>query len=314
MARVAVPGCPVCGDKWDYPWILAAGFPLVFCMGGCGHRYSKEVLGEEALAGTYYNEDEATLEARGNMASKRARFTEYEAILGGLRPGLRVLDVGCNTGELLSLFKEKGCEVAGVEVSPGPARLARKRLGAQVWEGRVEDVLPAGETFDVVALAHVLEHIHQPVALLERLKSALRPGGKLLVEVPNAEDLGVHVWGGRYRSLCPGDHVSFFTEKSLDGALQRAGLHVQAKASPTHARDIFYTWLLSAVDVARQRRTQDVDGVMHKARYRGGLRRPLRAAIDAVVPMLDPLVAYGMARLPPYAQGLGTVLIAVASA
>jgi SAM-dependent methyltransferase len=181
----------------------------------------------------------------------------------------------------------------------------------------VEDCLPEDQRFDLIVLSHVLEHIHAPGPLLARLRLALAPGGRLLIEVPNAEDLLLRAWGGVYRPLCPGDHISFFDAPRLQRILRDHGYVLEQLRSPTHARDLVYPCLLSAVDGARKllRRASvpsSAGGVCAQMRYRGRLRRPLRAAIDAAVSAIDPVVVRGVERLSVRLQG--AVLIAVARA
>jgi SAM-dependent methyltransferase len=318
--KLQINTCPVCGSEARSPWLDALGFELVRCL-GCGHRYSTEVLSEADLAGTYYAEPDADIAAR-SLAAKRARFREYEAMIARSRsvPG-RVLDVGCNAGELLDLFRDAGWSVAGVEASPGPAAYARQKLGAPIWQGSAEDVIPEGETFDLITMTHVLEHVKRPGALLDRLRRALRPGGAILIEVPNADDALLDLFGGYYRPLCPGDHVSFFDEPSLRRLLGERGFSVASMASPAHARDLVYSSALSAVDFTRDlvkraarprpRATHsEIGGVMAQTRYRGRFRAPLRRALDRLVEGVDPILfpltraALGSTR--------GPVLIALA--
>lgn len=252
------------------------GFDLVFCA-RCGHRYATETFAPEDLAAEYYNESTEDIELR-SLEAKRKRFAEYLAQIGeiGKRPG-RVLDVGCNAGELLALFQAAGWEVAGVEPSPGPAMFARRRLGAPIWNGLVEEVLPDGESFDLITMTHVLEHIERPGLVIDRMKRALRPGGMLLLEVPNADDVLLRAWGGIYRPLCPGDHVSFFDESSLRRLLSTHGFAVQRISSPTHSWDIVYASLLSAVDWVRNRNGTMTRGGVRR-RDAGALPRPLAPA------------------------------------
>jgi glycosyltransferase involved in cell wall biosynthesis/SAM-dependent methyltransferase len=316
--KLKINACPVCGGSDRSPWIRALGFDLVRCL-GCGHRYSAEVLTEADLAGTYYAEPDADLAAR-SLSAKRARFHEYEEIIARAvpTPG-RVLDVGCNAGELLGLFREAGWSVAGVEASPGPAAYAQKiLLNAPVWQGSAEDVIPEGETFDLVTMTHVLEHVKAPGALLHRLRRAIRPGGAILIEVPNADDALLKLFGGYYRPLCPGDHVSFFDEASLRSLLEGSGFSVMTMASPAHARDLVYASALSAVDFTRSlagRRWSgsagEGGGVMAQTRYRGRFRAPLRKALDKLVEGVDPIV-FPLARAALGATR-GPVLIALAT-
>lgn len=319
---IKIQSCPVCGGEARSHWLFALGFELVRCL-GCGHRYSAEVLSEADLAGAYYDEPDADIAAR-SMAAKRARFQEYAAILGQSfeNPG-RVLDVGCNAGELLELFRELGWSVAGVEASPGPAAYAHKKLGAPVWQGSAENVIPEGEFFDLITMTHVLEHVKRPGALLDRLRRALRSGGAILIEVPNADDALLQAFGGYYRPLCPGDHVSFFDEASLRRLLSDHGFFVMGPAaSPAHARDLVYSSALSAADFARAlvRRARGAGarggegaggGVMAQTRYRGRFRAPLRRALDRLVEGADPIV-FPLARAA-LGKSRGPVLIALAT-
>lgn len=291
--RTTVSRCPVCSGTQRIPWLEALGFQLVRC-GTCGHRYSTTMLRSTDLAGGYYDEPTGDLQARSSRA-KRRRFEEYVALLPPPSTARRrVLDVGCNAGELLSLFAERGWEVAGVEPSPGPARYAREHLPGPVWEGYAEDAVPQGESFDLVTLTHVLEHVAEPKRLLHRLRSALRPGGAMLVEEPNADDRLLRAYGGYFRPLCPGDHVSFFDARSLQRLLTESGFDVASVVSPVHARDIIYPAALSTLDWARARLRSrrgggpQSEGVQSQTRYRGRLRAPLRSVMDRMVEAVDP--------------------------
>ena len=197
-----VSGCPVCGHPDASTWLRATEFTLVAC-NRCGHVYSNRVLASHALADEYYAEADADLAAR-SMAAKEDRLREYEALLAphGISSG-RVLDVGCNAGDLLTLFRRRGRSVAGIEPSAGPAEFARRERHIPVWTGTL-DVLPEEEKFDLITMTHVLEHVDAPAAFLARARAALAPGGLVLVEVPNVRDPLVRIWGRHYRPLCLG--------------------------------------------------------------------------------------------------------------
>lgn len=309
--RDSLTACPVCGSERRASWLTALGFSLVRCA-DCGHRYSAEVLTARRLSHAYYEEHDADLAAR-TMAAKRQRFVQYAEALPEVfaRPG-RVLDVGCNAGELLSLFQERGWQVAGVEMSPNPAAYAAKRLNAPVFNGPIEDYQLDGPPFDLITMVHLLEHLHDPGATLRRLRDWLAPGGGLLIEVPNADDMLLPLLRGSYRPLCPGDHVSFFDERSLARLLTDCDLSLQRCLSPMQARDIFYGSALSLIDAVRTRggaQLSGAGGVESQVRYRGRFRRPLKRALDVVVEAVDPAVLWAQQQLAP---ARGSVLIAYA--
>lgn len=322
--RRSVTECPVCGAPERERWMVSLGFELVRCQ-ACGHKYAAEVLSEAALAGDYYDEPDADIAAR-SLSAKRERLNEYAPLIAEILPKpMRVLDVGCNAGELLGLFQEAGWSVAGVEVSPGPAAFARSRLSAPIWQGDAETAIPEGETFDLITMTHVLEHMTRPGRLLDRLRRALSPGGALLIEVPNADDALIALWRGYYRPLCPGDHASFFDEPSMRRLLDEHGFAVRAVESPTHARDVVYGSALSAADFMRALvrgaagvgETGSAGGVMAQTRYRGRLRAPIRKLVDRFVEAADPFVVMAARSLAARSRAAGMqgpVLIVTATA
>ncbi len=293
QTRIQVKTCPICKSEDHAPWLKSMGFDLVQCK-SCGHRWATELFAVETLADDYYNEEEEHF-SELNLYTKKIRYqSEYKPMLKklGLDCG-RVLDVGCNAGELLLLFQDDGWDVAGVEISPGPAEHARRILNKPVWQGPAEDVVPKGEQFDLIALTHVLEHIHEPHILINQLQNHLKPGGVILLEVPNASDPLIKIWNGYYRSLCPGDHISFFDEQSVRTLAAKGGFSVSDIIKPVHARDVFFTGLLSSMDwfkscILRKGQTEN-HGIISQVRYRGRFRTAIRKFLDRFLNIIDPL-------------------------
>jgi SAM-dependent methyltransferase len=112
-----------------------------------------------------------------------SRVRRVETAAGG-RPG-RVLDVGCGRGYLLDAFRRRGWTVEGTEISAPSSAHAREALGITVHLSQLEELcLPTG-SYDAVTLWHVLEHVPDPASVLAEVHRLLRPGGVLLVSVPN---------------------------------------------------------------------------------------------------------------------------------
>jgi 2-polyprenyl-3-methyl-5-hydroxy-6-metoxy-1,4-benzoquinol methylase len=108
------------------------------------------------------------------------------ALLGEVRAGTRVLDVGCGTGANARWLGERGAEVWGITASEKEAALARSVCrGVTVCD--LDEALPASLTgpFDVLLLSHVLEHLADPAATLRALATRLTPGGRAAIAVPN---------------------------------------------------------------------------------------------------------------------------------
>lgn len=163
-------------------------------------------------------------------------------VLSHQREG-RLLDVGAGIGQFLNLA-QKHFEVVGTEISTTALRIAREKYGLALIEGPLES-LPAGESFDVITLFHVLEHVPFPGETLGTCFRLLKKGGLLVIAVPN--DVGsfptrrnrfMSKLGARkYRSLGKTGlprlkldtseiHVSHFTAPVLAKAVEDAGLSV----------------------------------------------------------------------------------------
>jgi SAM-dependent methyltransferase len=150
-----------------------------------------------------------------------SRARRVEAAAGG-SPG-RVLDVGCGRGFLLDAFRRRGWTVEGTEMSAASSAHAREVLGIPVHIGALESLaLPAG-SFDAVTLWHVLEHVTDPGSLLGEIGRLLRPGGALLVSVPNFGSPEARLAGPGWFHLDAPRHLVHFTPESLGACLSRAG-------------------------------------------------------------------------------------------
>ena len=97
----------------------------------------------------------------------------------------RLLDIGAGSGAFLAQAKKRGWKIKGIELDPQAIQYAKRKLGITLFRGELFDLKTPRHFFDVVHLNHVLEHIYNPVELLKRIKLILKPGGYLIIEVPN---------------------------------------------------------------------------------------------------------------------------------
>ncbi|MDH2416928.1 class I SAM-dependent methyltransferase [Nocardioides sp. CER19] len=111
--------------------------------------------------------------------------------LEALRGARRVLEMGFGTGLVTGELLSRGVDIEVVEGSPRLAEEARARHGAQglvVHTAMFEDFTP-DEPYDAILALHIAEHVSDPVAMFRQIHGWLRPGGALVVVVPNAESL-----------------------------------------------------------------------------------------------------------------------------
>jgi 2-polyprenyl-3-methyl-5-hydroxy-6-metoxy-1,4-benzoquinol methylase len=137
-----------------------------------------------------------------------------------VKPG-KLLDIGCGNGEFLKLADSYGWSVVGVDFDENAVREARSG-GFDVRIGGVEAVAD-WEKFDFISLSHVIEHVYDPVALINSCYALLNNGGILWLETPNAESIGRHIYKSSWKGLEPPRHIMLFNRPSLERLLLDAG-------------------------------------------------------------------------------------------
>ena len=146
-------------------------------------------------------------------------------------PG-RLLDVGCGNGSFLLRMRELGWHVEGLEVDPVAAGVARGSA-VNVDPGPMTMSTFPSAHFDAITLSHVIEHLHDPVAVLQACANALRPGGLIWVATPNLDAAGRRFMGRTWAPLDPPRHLVLFTRPSLRRALNMAGFSSISEPPPT---------------------------------------------------------------------------------
>lgn len=149
--------------------------------------------------------------------------------------GLRVLDAGCGAGGNGELLKRAGArEVWGIELDPGAADEARRRLDGVVTGDLAKVSLDdlGGRLFDVVLAIDVLEHLADPAAALARLVTMVRPGGTLVACIPNVAHVWVMAnllakrWPQKQSGIFDRTHLRFFAKRDMVALLRGAGLDI----------------------------------------------------------------------------------------
>ena len=155
------------------------------------------------------------------------------------RPPGRVLDVGCGDGLRLSMLAERGWTVEGQEVDPAAAQAARDRRGLTVHLGNLHSLdLPAAG-YDAIIMTHVLEHVHDPRALLTECRRLLAPGGVLISVSPNPASYGHARYGRSWFPLDPPRHLHLFPPAAAQALAEQAGFqNVRATTSTVRANVI----------------------------------------------------------------------------
>jgi 2-polyprenyl-3-methyl-5-hydroxy-6-metoxy-1,4-benzoquinol methylase len=136
-------------------------------------------------------------------------------------PNGTLLDVGCGSGEWLSVMKELGWNAEGVDFDRDAVN-ACAGSGLTVHPGSVQDQRFPAAHFDAVTLNHVIEHVPDPVATLEECMRILKPGGTLVMLTPNAGSICHRVFKSDWRGLEPPRHLHLFSMNSMRKLLDQA--------------------------------------------------------------------------------------------
>ena len=196
--------------------------PLVRCL-GCGFCFSnsREVARLDDL---YAELDDPGYE--GSQESRELQMRWLVKLARQAHPGARTaLDVGAASGLLVAEAGRQGLDALGVEPSCSLVSVARQQAGVEVLHGALPHRALEGRSFDLVFLVDVIEHVADPIGLLERCVERLAEGGVLLVVTPDVSSLAARALGPRwwhYRVA----HVGYFDRASLDRAFARTGLCV----------------------------------------------------------------------------------------
>lgn len=185
--------CPLCGthDALLVAEKCRAGEPLktLMCL-DCGLGRRDPLPTEEELF-AYYSQNYRVEIGKGSTPTKRRLWriaacsaARCEALLahGGIK---RTLDFGCGASELVYLLGRAGCESRGFDPDSSHIAWAQSTLGVRVEHQAYQTVAVEAGSLDLVTLYHVLEHIPNPADALLHCRSWLKPGGVLVVEVPN---------------------------------------------------------------------------------------------------------------------------------
>ena len=138
----------------------------------------------------------------------------------------RMLDYGCGAGSFAARMRERGWSVSGMDFSARAAQEAKRIHGLDVIVGTLPHPSIKPESYDLISMGAVLEHVHKPHALIGAAAAALRPGGMLAVSVPNIDSWGYRTFGQDWWPLELPRHLLHFSPATLTRLMEAHGLEV----------------------------------------------------------------------------------------
>lgn len=210
--------CSFCGAKQSlrlYPTCSISGdnFYLNRCL-MCravflNPRPTQEQL-DQAYDDAYYGSGEGKFTGCIEKVLNHFRMARATRISNYIKPPAKILDIGCGNGRFLGYLIDQGFDGYGIELPGKAAERAGEIQGLNVKVGQMTRQDYSESFFDGVCMWHVFEHLTEPKETLHIIQKILKPGGYLMMSLPNIDSLQSRLFRGKWFHLDPPKHL-FFT-------------------------------------------------------------------------------------------------------
>ena len=226
--------CNLCGSSTHVPFRPENGRGLVQCQ-NCGLVYvsprpdSNELY---ALYGESYfrNDDSGTVGYTNYLNDESNIRKSFNRRLERLERFVqvgRVLDVGCATGFFLAQAQERGWQVQGLDVSHFAIEYAKNRFGFDVQRGSLLELDYPPNSYDLITMWDVIEHVPDPKRYVQRIAELLKPGGVFALATPDIDSIPARLTGKRWIGYkLSEEHVYYFSLRTLTRMLDEVGMDV----------------------------------------------------------------------------------------
>lgn len=248
------PGAEIFDDRYGEP----NRYQLAQCQ-DCGHTATSPRLSEAdlpALYGTYYPRKSISATEIAKEAAKLGQpFAKFRRWWNGtgnqgqytVRPGEVMLDVGCGGGTSLLEAKALGATAFGIEADPNVKSIAED-LSLNIHFGSWQDKPFPEQSFDLIILNQVIEHLPDPDKALQTLSERLTPDGRMVLVFPNTASLWRRLFGPRWINWHIPYHLHHFDRKSFARMVQQCNLEI------AHSRTITpNVWTVLQLRVCRHK-------------------------------------------------------------
>jgi SAM-dependent methyltransferase len=231
-----ITNCPICNaDKISF-WrsgtdhnVSKDEFKISKC-DACGFKFTNPIPTENTI-GEYYKSDNyishsATKKGIINKVYHKVReraIKQKESLISSLSKDKTLLDIGCGTGDFLGYCKTKNWEAIGLEPDEDARKLALANNNTETFSLEKLSELET-ESRDVITMWHVLEHVYNLNEDIEQYKRILKPGGHLVVAVPNCSSHDADHYKENWAALDLPIHLYHFTPNDIDQLMSNHGM------------------------------------------------------------------------------------------
>jgi 2-polyprenyl-3-methyl-5-hydroxy-6-metoxy-1,4-benzoquinol methylase len=226
--------CRICGFEQFKARYEKNGFKLENCL-HCGLLQVRNLPNGVQLESYYEQEffDEAYGRLQHNPSRQLYEYKKFnyrwDEIQKRTEGNGRILDIGCSFGFFLDAARRRGWDACGLEISNFAAHYARTHFGLTVVNKPLEDAEFESESFDVVTLWNVIEHLDDPAGAVRHIYRILKPGGLVVLTTGDIESPLAKLQGRHWRMFMPPIHLSHFSSSTIRYLLESAGLTLLEK-------------------------------------------------------------------------------------
>ena len=228
--------CPWCGsDKAQInlwlkdEFLTKEDFHICECL-NCGLLYTMPRPDEEKI-GNYYKSEEYYSHQENKKGfipkiyesvKKTNLKHKYKIATEGLKVG-KLLDIGCGVGDFLHTVETHGWECIGVEPSEEAKEIARQRTKAQIIKSKELENIPE-QTFDIITMWHVLEHVDNLKWQVEQLQRLIKPTGRIVIALPNYKSYDGQYYKEKWAAYDVPRHLNHFNRNTIAKIFKTKGL------------------------------------------------------------------------------------------
>lgn len=231
--------CPWCNSEkaqinlWlKDEFLTKEDFHICECL-SCGLLYTMPRPNKDKI-GSYYKSEEYYSHQENNKGfipkiyetvKKTNLKYKYQLAIGDLKQG-KLLDIGCGVGDFLHVAEEQGWSGMGVEPSEEAKTIARKRIKADIITSeeleQIED-----ETFDVITMWHVLEHVDDLKWEMLQLQRLVKPKGRIVIAVPNYKSYDGQYYKEMWAAYDVPRHLNHFNKTTITKIFKASGFNLK---------------------------------------------------------------------------------------
>lgn len=250
---ITITECPSCGSTnltkkllcKDYT-VSHETFSISECL-ACTTRVTTPRPDNDSLTKYYFSDDyishtnkAKTFVDKLYLIARKHTIRKKIALINRLNRSTKlILDYGCGTGEFLHSCQLDGWNVAGVE----PSEIAREKANRKLSTLVANTITELDQSYSVVTLWHVLEHVPDPSQTLKEISRRLTPNGTIILAVPNYKSYDARHYNHQWAAYDVPRHLWHFSPKGMETLLEKSNL--QLKITKPMKLDSYYVSLLS---------------------------------------------------------------------